>query len=73
MNYTKAARRIWKPTEWVHGCGPHAVVAFCNVTTVTLHQTDEDAQGSKAFIDLLGCGHQGYRDHVAIDLRAAVR
>ena len=68
MNYYKTAKRAWRKSAWIHGDGSFAVVAFCNVTTVSLHAEREDADASKDFIDRLGCGHQCYRHHKVVDL-----
>lgn len=70
INYARAAKRIWKPVEWVHGDGPVAVVAFCKVTTVTLWPDTDQAEASREFIDRFGCGGGCYRDHAIVDLGA---
>lgn len=72
-DYRRAAKRIWKPVEWVHGDGPVALVAFCNVTTVTLWNDADDADASRSFIDRFGCGGRCYRDHAIVDLSAVTR
>lgn len=71
--YHSKAKRIWRKAAWVHGDGPIAVIAYCNVTTVSLHANRVDAQHSIDFIDRFGCGHRCGRDHRVVDLADLVR
>lgn len=57
-----AAER-WPDAEWIYGHGPYASVAHCNVTTVLLHPTEEQAQAAKRRIDRGGCGGRCVRQH----------
>ncbi len=54
--YRTTAQCIWKRAEWVTGEGPYAVLAHCRVLTLTLHDTAEKAEASKAVIDSTACG-----------------
>ncbi|GAB2474443.1 hypothetical protein [Xylanimonas ulmi] len=41
---------------WVVGEGAYAVIAWCRVTTVSLHEELDSAEASKRLIDNHGCG-----------------
>jgi hypothetical protein len=68
VNSHRLAKRLWKRAAWIHGDGPIAVIAYCNVTTVTLHSDPEVARHSVDFIDEHGCGGNCYRHHRVVDL-----
>ena len=56
MSYRTIARRRFNP-EWIQGQGRFALVAPCgSAVTVTLHDTQEQAQEAKGAIDGHGCG-----------------
>lgn len=52
-----------------NGEGPHAVLAWCRVLTVTLHDTEEATLKSKAMIDDTACGGMCHRHHEIIQLQ----
>lgn len=66
--YIGHAKRRWRRAAWVRGQGPYALVAYCNVTTVSLHLTYVDALCGRLFIDGCGCGHRCYRRHRIFNL-----
>lgn len=71
--YRTLAKCIWgRRVEWVDGDGPHALLAWCDVLTITLWQDLADAVAAKRGIDRLACGHACRRDHqiVRLDLEA---
>jgi hypothetical protein len=53
---------------WVHGEGPYACLAHCNVLTVLLCDTEEEANKRKADIDDGGCGGRCKRRHDLVRL-----
>ena len=65
------ARCVWPRAAWIAGAGPFAVVAFCRVTTVTLHDNVEDAQAALAVIDGGGCGGRCRRHHRLVRIELA--
>jgi hypothetical protein len=60
---------IWKRAVWVHGEGQYALVARCQVLTVTLYPTPEAAGCALEFIDGIGCGHACTRRHEIVQLQ----
>lgn len=62
------ARCIWPRAVWIAGNGPYAVVAYCGVTTITLHADPDAAQEALATIDATGCGGRCSRHHKLIRL-----
>ena len=66
--YSTFARCIWPRAAWVLGEGPYAVVAYCKVTTVTLHPDLDAARGALDFIGDFGCGGRCTRRHKLIRL-----
>jgi len=56
---------------WVMGEGPIALLAWCDVLTISLHPDRETAQGAREWIDKTGCGHACVRHHDIVDLREA--
>lgn len=49
--------------EWISGTGNIALIAWCRVPTVTLHQSMESALKSKRLIDHTACGGLCHRSH----------
>lgn len=70
--YRTLAECRWPRAAWVAGKGPFALVAFCDVPTVTLHETRESALASKRTIDDSACGGRCYRAHRIFDLSEGV-
>lgn len=64
-----ALKRWGQDAEWIRGDGRFALVADCNYTTVTLHETLERAEEVKAEIDRFGCGGRCIRSHKIMDLK----
>lgn len=62
------ANCVWKRAAWIHGRGQFAVVAYCRVTTVTLHDNIESATDAKRLIDGGACGGLCSRNHEIIEL-----
>lgn len=67
-SYRTFARCVWPRAAWVAGDGPYAVVAYCKVTTVTLHATYERAAEAKAAIDSGACGGRCIQRHEVLYL-----
>ena len=64
------ARCIWRRAVWIEGDGPYACVAYCGRgTTVSLHETVEQARAAMREIDRLGCGGFCIGRHRVIELR----
>lgn len=55
---------------WVHGHGAYALIAWCNVPTITLYETPEAAEEPKRIIDGGSCGQRCKRRHeiVRVDI-----
>lgn len=51
------AKCVFRRAAWMVGDGPYALIAWCQVPTVSLWDTYEDALSSKRVIDEFGCGH----------------
>lgn len=64
-----AGRCIRSTAEWIRGTGRWALLAHCNVLTVTLHRSRRNAEQARTFIDRTGCGHQCSRHHDIVDAR----
>lgn len=62
---------VWPRAEWIAGNGRFALLAHCDVLTVTLHHTRAGALESKVFIDRLACGHACHRAHEIFELGGA--
>lgn len=62
------AKCVWPRAYWIHGDGRFAVLAWCRVLTITLHEFPEPAEESKAFIDRYGCGGRCTGNHQIIEL-----
>ena len=61
--YAALAKCMFPRAAWVHGEGSYACLARCNVLTVVLWATEEDANKRKADIDRGGCGGFCKRQH----------
>lgn len=66
--YATFAKCNWPRAAWIAGTGPFAVIAYCRVTTITLHHEVEDAQAALAVIDGGGCGGRCRRHHRLVRL-----
>lgn len=62
---------LWPRAAWAAGDGRYALLAHCDVLTITLHKTMQSAGDSKDFIDRTGCGHACHRAHEILDLSRA--
>lgn len=51
---------------WIRGEGSFALIAWCEVPTVTLHKTVELAESAKERIDCSACGHMCHGRHVIV-------
>src|SRR5688572_7354114 len=73
--YKKFAECAIRRVEWVEGEGPIALIAWCRVPTVTLHETMESAESAKRSIDETACGGFCVRNHeiVRLNCPSAVR
>lgn len=67
-SFNTLAKCIWPKAEWVQGEGNIATVAYCNVTTVELHENLKDAQLAIDIINLTGCGGRCIKRHKLIQL-----
>lgn len=68
MAYKNKAVRRWRQAVWITGNGRYALLAHCDVLTITLWDTLEAAINSKEAIDNYACGHACYKNHEIIDL-----
>jgi hypothetical protein len=55
-SYSTLAKCVWPRAAWIAGQGPFAVVAWCDVLTVTLHQDHAAALEAKRITDASACG-----------------
>jgi len=62
------ARCIFRDAGWIAGDGPFAVIAWCGVSSVTLHPDVETASRSLATIGVTGCGGRCARNHELVRL-----
>lgn len=69
--YRTFAKCVWPRAAWISGNGPFAVVAYCRVTTVTLHTTASAAQNAIWTINSTGCGGRCSRHHKLVRLEPA--
>ncbi len=51
---------------WVAGHGKFALIAWCGVPTITLHQAIEPALQQRAVVDSLGCGGRCRKRHEVV-------
>lgn len=56
---------------WVTGQGTFAVLAWCRVLTVTLHESESAATTNREWIDSTGCGGRCARRHEVARLEVA--
>lgn len=68
QTYSTLARCIWRRTAWIAGEGPFALLAWCQVLTVSLHESEDAALESKRAIDLSACGGRCTGRHEIIRL-----
>jgi hypothetical protein len=54
--------------EWIDGKGTYACIAWCHVPTVTLHETENEAQKAKERIDRTACGSRCLRKHEVVQV-----
>lgn len=68
------AHCMWRHAAWISGDGPFAVIAWCGVTTVSLHVDVEAAVHALAVVDGTGCGHRcaGRHELVRLDFGRVV-
>ena len=69
------AEKLWPDAEWITGEGKWALLAFCDVLTITLHKTFLKAEKNRDYIDTFGCGHACFREgrkHVIVGLRLGI-
>lgn len=71
--YATTAKCMFRRAAWIDGTGPIALLAWCDVLTVTLHQDLESAEKSRSFIDDLACGHACTRRHEIVRLELPTR
>lgn len=53
---------------WVAGEGQYALIAWCDVPTVTLYDDIAEAEKQKSIIDSTACGHACRRSHEVVRL-----
>ena len=68
-----AAKCIWRRAAWITGDGRYALLAYCDVLTVTLWDDPTEAEERKAFIDQYQCGHACTGRHEIVELTPAAR
>lgn len=68
QNYRKRAKTLWPVTCWIEGHGRYAVVAYCRITSVSLHRDLDQAKASLAYINYYACGGMCIHDHEIVDL-----
>jgi hypothetical protein len=69
-SYSTLAKCVWPRAAWIAGQGSYAVVAWCDVLTVTLHQDYDAASRAKHIIDASACGGRCIGRHEIIRLEA---
>ncbi|GEN78706.1 hypothetical protein [Actinotalea fermentans] len=80
FHYCRRQHRTWRAlatcmfprAAWITGDGPFAVLAWCGVTSVTLHADTDAATRALEIVNASGCGGRCTRDHelVRLDLDA---
>ena len=70
--WTALAHCMFQRAAWIAGDGPFAVIAWCGVSSVTLHRTAEAGQHALEVVDATGCGGRCVRHHdlARLDLNA---
>jgi len=59
---------MFQRAAWIAGDGPYAVLAWCGVTSVTLHPDETAAAQALEVVDGSGCGGRCTRDHELVRL-----
>ncbi len=73
VDFRQVAKRKWgKQAAWIKGKGQYALLARCNVLTVTLWEDLVKAKAQKTLIDETACGKMcsGSRGHKIVDLES---
>lgn len=55
------------------GSGRFALLAWCDVLTVTLHETSDRAEAAKKVIDERGCGHACSGKHKIVEMEHCLK
>lgn len=72
--YHAYACQRWRlRSEWINGRGRWALLAWCNVLTIRLYETEEAAEKGQRLIDETGCGGGCWGRHEIIDLQPWAR
>ena len=71
--YHVAAKCIWPRAVWIIGEGRFALLAWCRVLTVTLHDNPTSAEEAKALIDHTACGGMCSRRHEIVEITDTAR
>jgi hypothetical protein len=68
--WTALAHCMFQRAAWIAGDGPFAVIAWCGVTSVTLHPDVATAEHALETVDGTGCGGRcvGHHDLVGLEL-----
>ena len=66
--YRTLARCMFPRAAWIEGEGPIALLAWCDVLTVSLHLTQSAALEDKEVIDASACGGQCTGRHEVVKL-----
>jgi len=69
IDWNRRAWTRWRRARWIDGNGPFALLAHCDVLTVTLHATVEEAEKDKATIKRTGCGARCLNSHEIVNMR----
>jgi hypothetical protein len=68
-SYIDQAKARWPEAERIDGDGPYACLSSCGeILTVTLWQTDSEAQEAKDRLDEIGCSDNCYGFHQVVRL-----
>lgn len=74
VDFRQRARKRWgKQAAWIKGDGQYALLARCNVLTITLWEELAKAKARKKLIDETACGKMcsGSLGHKIVDLEAS--
>ena len=66
--WTALAHCMFQRAAWIAGNGPFAVIAWCGVTSVTLHPDVGTAEHALEVVDGTGCGGRCVRHHDLVRL-----
>lgn len=71
-SYRAAARCMWPRACWISGDGPYALLAHCDVLTITLWPTAGKAFSTYQWLAGFKCGHlcTGRHEVIKIELDA---